>query len=281
MKYFQNNNVESYFSGCLTLTLQPDERIRKRDFILAVDISNELFDFLSRKTERKIIRMSPYGDLYLLEGARFTIAEYFLYLYQSAYAVITTRLHEALSSLALKTHVMLVKDGNNYDPVRYSGLDDLVRSTTISEYVNNYELFNLDDPGDNPTKYLEICQYLIERCAKYTGYDNSKSFMTINPGRLINDENFIAAFTDSFSERLSSMVNGWKIDELTHKNGELREEVSKLRRLNNTLSNDLQKIQDNYIGSVRDYNTIKNTSVKYIIRTVSRKVSAKIRRTNA
>ena len=73
------------------------QKIRKHDFILAVDIPDELFEFLSQRTERKIIRMSPYGDFYLPEEARFTIAEYFLYLYQSAHAIVTTRLHTTYS----------------------------------------------------------------------------------------------------------------------------------------------------------------------------------------
>ena len=138
--------------------------------------------------------------------------------------------------------------------------------------------FDLDDPGDNPDRYLKIRQSLIEKCAKYTGYDNNKSFMTINPAELVDNENFIATFTDSFSKRLSSMINGWKVDELTYKNGELKKEVDKLRQLNNVLSNNLQKVQDDYTGLIYDYNTIKNTSVKYIVRTMSRKVGAKIRR---
>lgn len=278
MKYFQDNGIQSYFSGCLTLTLQPDKKIRKHDFILAVDIPDELFEFLSQRTERKIIRMSPYGDFYLPEEARFTIAEYFLYLYQSAHAIVTTRLHTALPSLALRTPVVLIKDDDNYDPVRYSGLDNLVRNATVDEYMNDYNLFDLDDPGDNPARYLKIRQSLIEKCVKYTGYDNNKSFMTINPAELVDDENFIATFTNSFSKRLSSMINGWKVDELTYKNGELKKEVDKLRQLNNVLSNNLQKAQDDYTGLIYDYNTIKNTSVKYIVRTMSRKVDAKIRR---
>ena len=278
LRVFQDNSIESYFSGCLTLTLQPDKKIRKHDFILAVDIPDELFEFLSQRTERKIIRMSPYGDFYLPEEARFTIAEYFLYLYQSAHAIVTTRLHTALPSLALRTPVVLIKDDDNYDPVRYSGLDNLVRNATADEYMNDYNLFDLDDPGDNPARYLKIRQSLIEKCVKYTGYDNNKSFMAINPAELVDDENFIATFTNSFSKRLSSMINGWKVDELTYKNGELKKEIDKLRQLNNVLSNNLQKVQDDYTGLIYDYNTIKNTSVKYIVRTMSRKVGAKIRR---
>ena len=273
LEYFKKNDVDAYFSGCITLTLQRDPNIKKADYILAVDISDKLYEYLLQKTDRKIIRMSPYGDFYLPEQSRFVIAEYFLYLYQSAHAVVTTRLHSVLPSMALETPVILIKDDKNYDPVRYAGLDELTRSAMESEYLNDYELFNLDKPPKNPTKYLKIRKDLIKCCSEYTGFNNDKTFMTIDPEQLINDENFISVFTDSFSKRLSSMINGWKVDELLYKNNELEKEVDKLREYNNLLANNLQKIQDAYDGLVYDYNSIKNTSVKYVVRTIKRKLA--------
>lgn len=278
LEYFKRNGVDAYFSGCLTLTLQRDPNIKKADYILAVDISDKLYEYLSQKTARKIIRMSPYGDFYLPEQSRFVVAEYFLYLYQSAHAVVTTRLHSVLPSMALETPVVLIKDDRNYDPVRYAGLDELTHSAMESEYLNDYELFNLDKPPKNPTRYLKIRKDLIKRCSEYTGFDNDKTFMTINPEQLINDENFISVFTDSFSKRLSSMINGWKVDELLYKNKELEKEVNKLREYNNLLANNLQKIQDAYDGLVYDYNSIKYTSLNYLSRALKSRISKKNRK---
>lgn len=261
LEYFKKNDVEAYFSGCITLTLQRDPNIKKADYILAVDISDKLYEYLLQKTDRKIIRMSPYGDFYLPEQSRFVVAEYFLYLYQSAYAVVTTRLHSVLPSMALETPVILIKDDKNYDPVRYAGLDELTRSAMESEYLNNYELFNLDEPPKNPTKYLKIRKDLIKRCSEYTGFDNNKTFLTINPKQLIDDENFISIFTDSFSKRSSSMINGWKVDEL--------------REYSDQLANNLQKIQNAYDGLVYDYNSIKYTSLSYLTRAFKNRISRK------
>ena len=275
LEYFKKNGIDSYFSGCITLTLQRDPSIKKADYILAVDISDKLYEYLLQKTDRKVIRMSPYGDFYLPEQSRFVVAEYFLYLYQSAHAVVTTRLHSVLPSMALETPVILIKDDKNYDPVRYAGLDELTRSAMESEYLNNYELFNLDEPPKNPTKYLKIRKDLIKRCSEYTGFDNNKTFLTINPKQLIDDENFISVFTDSFSKRLSSMINGWKVDELLYKNKELGKEVNKLKEYNNLLVSNLQKTQDAYDGLVYDYNSIKYTSLNYLTRVFKNRISKK------
>ena len=261
LEYFKKNDIETYFSGCITLTLQRDPNIKKADYILAVDISDKLYEYLLQKTDRKIIRMSPYGDFYLPEQSRFVVAEYFLYLYQSAHAVVTTRLHSVLPSMALETPVILIKDDKNYDPVRYAGLDELTRSAMESEYLNNYELFNLDEPPKNPTKYLKVRDDLIKRCSEYTGFDNNKTFLTINPKQLIDDENFISVFTDSFSKRSSSMINGWKVDEL--------------REYSDQLANNLQKIQNAYDGLVYDYNSIKYTSLSYLTRAFKNRISRK------
>ena len=177
--------------------------------------------------------------------------------------------------MALETPAILIKDDKNYDPVRYAGLDELTRSVMESEYLDDYELFNLDKPPKNPIKYLKIRKDLIKRCSEYTGFDNNKTFLTINPKQLIDDENFIPVFTDSFSKRLSSMINGWKVDELLYKNKELEKEVNKLKEYNNLLVSNMQKTQDAYDGLVYDYNSIKYTSLNYLTRVFKNRISKK------
>ena len=41
--FLEKNGIEAYYSGCLTLTLLPDATIPKNDYILAIDISDELY----------------------------------------------------------------------------------------------------------------------------------------------------------------------------------------------------------------------------------------------
>ena len=97
-------------------------------------------------TGRSVIHASPYFDANMSQDDRFQLAEYFLYLYQSAAAVISTRLHAMLPALALETPVFLVKDRSKYDEKRYAGLAELVNSATDEEYLNDYSLFDVDAP---------------------------------------------------------------------------------------------------------------------------------------
>lgn len=170
----QEHDIPSYWSGCATLTLQRDDRFERQDFILAVDISDEMYTYLKQHTKRKIIRMSPYFEADLTREERFFMAEYFLFLYQSAHATVTSRLHCMLPSLAFETPVLFIETAGKYQKSRYAGLEDLVRHTTEADYQADYTLFDVDNPGDNPKTYLEIRQKLIADISAFTGYDATK-----------------------------------------------------------------------------------------------------------
>jgi hypothetical protein len=176
-KILQNHGIPSYWSGCVSLVLQKDERFKRQDFILAVDVSDEMYNYIKSHTNREIIRMSPYFKADLTREERFFMGENFLFLYQSAHAIVTTRLHCMLPSLAFETPVLFIKteDKFNYQESRFSGLEDLVRHSTEEEYKMNYKLFDLDFPGENPKEYLQIRDNLIKTITEYTGYDSAVS----------------------------------------------------------------------------------------------------------
>ena len=93
LELLKSSGIDSYFSGCLTLTLLPDKSVKKRDFILAVDVSDEVFSEMKKRTKREIIRLDAYRIRSLSQEQKIALAEYWLSLYQSAHAVVTTRLH--------------------------------------------------------------------------------------------------------------------------------------------------------------------------------------------
>lgn len=199
LEFFQKNDIPAYFSGCLTLTLQKDPDIKKQEFILAVDTPPGIAEAMRQRTKRPVIELSVYHFPFLSNEDRFYVAEYFLFLYQSAAAVVTTRLHAMLPSLALETPVLLIKDNEKYEPKRYGGLENLVRSATIEEFMNDEKLFPLDNPTKNPTDYIAVRDGLIERAKAFTGYSNDKTFRTIDLAQLPTDPRFIRAFAFGWS----------------------------------------------------------------------------------
>ncbi|WP_054834612.1 polysaccharide pyruvyl transferase family protein [Methanobrevibacter arboriphilus] len=102
---------------------------------------------------------------------KFSLAEDLLNLYQSASCVITNRLHVALPCLAFNTPVLLL-DNYNFDKDRFSGLKELLYTTEIDDYFQNYNIFDVENPPSNKNNYLKIRKNLISKCQRFTGHLN-------------------------------------------------------------------------------------------------------------
>lgn len=174
-QYFEKQGIKSYLSGCLTLTLKADPSITKGNFILALDLPNEVFDKVARESKLPVIRMS--ADVihgYMSPESRLRAAEYYLYLYQAAQFVITTRLHATLPSLALGTPVLNLEI-EGFESGRFSGLRELANHMTVSEFLTGN--FDINHPPVNPTHYRPIRDQLIETCRRFTGFDDGRGFL--------------------------------------------------------------------------------------------------------
>lgn len=169
-------DVPSYFSGCLTLTLPPRKSVKRNDYVICVDLPDKIVNYLKKKTERPIYCVSPGFKIpFFNETDKFDLALNLLTVYQSAHAVITTRLHTAMPCLALGTPVLLVDktDGNE---IRFSGLSDLVNTIGEKSYLNNLDYFDVDNPTANSNKFLKFRKDLIKKCEEFTGCKHREDF---------------------------------------------------------------------------------------------------------
>jgi hypothetical protein len=160
LNILQKNNIPSYFSGCLTLTLEND--CKKRDKIIyAVDIDDECVKFIKFKTKYKVeeITHKISKDMQLNYAKRLKYAEGILEKYKKAKCVITSRLHAALPCLAFETPVLLIKP--NKESSRFEGLGNLIRSCTKKELLTGCVNFSLDKPTENSKLYVQIRENLI------------------------------------------------------------------------------------------------------------------------
>ena len=94
--------------------------------------------------------------------------------------------------------MFLVMDHLKYDSRRYAGLDDLVNKATDVDYLNDYNLFDVDNPPANPDKYLSIREKLIADVSAFTGYNNDKTFRTVDFSRIAMNEAYVRLFTRGF-----------------------------------------------------------------------------------
>lgn len=169
LELFEKNNIPAYFSGCLTLTLNKNKLIKKQDYILCVDVKDDLVRAIKKQTKRKVICISPVFKYPIFNKYdKFKYAFKFLEAYQSAAAVITSRLHAAMPCLALETPVLLIDDSNGEDQ-RFWGLNKLVRNISTNKYISNLDFFDLNNIKENSKEYLHYRAKLINSCEKFIG----------------------------------------------------------------------------------------------------------------
>lgn len=151
----QKRGIPSYFSGCLTLTLEND-CTQRDDIIYAVDVDDECVQYIQSKTTSKVERLT-HSISYNLKH-RLQYAQAILEKYKRARCVITPRLHATMPCLAFQTPVLLL--GNHDDP-RFDGLRELATNCTKEELLSGAVNFDFDNPPQNPTLYLPLRERLI------------------------------------------------------------------------------------------------------------------------
>ena len=239
-EWLNEHDIPAYFSGCLTLTLQGNDK-PKEDYILLVDVPNDLIPFIKSKTDKKIYiithetptdldkRHLPHKLHYLEDKIynsrdKFFIAENYLKLYERASCVITKRLHVALPCLAFKTPVMVISDNIINGNRRFTGFKDMLNFSNLEEYKNNYNMFDVNNPPENSKDYLKIRKDLIEKCSDFTGHINPTYY-----NFEYNDNNFMKQNILMLNHMNTSLV------ETNEKYFKLEKENQKLKELNEKL----------------------------------------------
>jgi len=160
LKKFQEHGIPSYFSGCLTLTLDNPYKGKRNDIIYAIDISKECVEYIRSKTQSKVVEIShgvP-GNIARNHKARLRYAQGLLNKYGRAKCVITSRLHATMPCLALQTPVLFFgSDGG-----RFHGLAPLAHHCSCADFMNGNYDYDVDNPPENPHHYLKIRDDLIE-----------------------------------------------------------------------------------------------------------------------
>jgi Polysaccharide pyruvyl transferase len=153
LEVLEKHQVPAYFSGCLTLTLQPTAGVAPTEEIVLNDVPDEVVSFVKQQTSRKVVVTTHLDDVTPFGEARLSKARELLRLYQPAHLVITTRLHCALPCLALGTKVILLRTGQ--DASRLRGLESLVKTCSVAEFISG-RVVDLDSPEPNRTDHLPL-----------------------------------------------------------------------------------------------------------------------------
>jgi hypothetical protein len=175
LKILQEKNIPSYFSGCLTLTLE-NSYTERNDIIYLVDLDEETIHYIQSKVSSPTVIITHGKSLlpFLSIDHRLKYAEYVLDLYRKAKCVVTTRLHSALPCLAFKTPVLMLDSVDSIGIIepRFTGLIEHTWHCSRQKLREGRVDYDFDHPPENPTTYLPMREDLIKRMTDWAEANN-------------------------------------------------------------------------------------------------------------
>lgn len=241
---------QTYFSGCMTLTLDKVTKSKRGNYICVVDMKPEfveklkvLYPSVEIKEMTHWLIPEEQGKLTLIE--RMNRVKEYLAIYQNAKFVVTDRLHVALPCLALETPVLLVYYEHNAD--RLETFKDYVTYCSEDEYLayTQEDFENIQ----NPTQYKKIRNSLKRRIKAFI--EESKTIKLVR-SLLPDKEDYIATL------KRVNQVRNLCLEKITDSNKEiieLKDKVAKLEQENNVLRDQKNQFQP----LAEEYEAIKNS----------------------
>lgn len=170
IKRLEKNNIDAYFSGCMTLTLEKFCKIKKKKKICLVDVSNEIISKVRENTNYEIEVLSHTLNSKETEkksiNGRMNDVEKILKKYQESKLVITTRLHVALPCLTLGTPVILIHK-EVFDEDRLGTFFNFFTNYIDEDFLKMDIKQILDKPKKNSKEFLKIKKEIKKRCKDF------------------------------------------------------------------------------------------------------------------
>lgn len=223
-KTFEKKEIECYFSGCMTLTINKFDDIKKEDYICAVDVKEEIIDKIRSKTKKEIRIITHNTDeqfINLSNEEKIEKTKELLKVYQAASCVVTTRLHCALPCLALETPVLLVDYEFNND--RLGTFLKLLHYSTEKEILSDKLEFDFNNPPKNKEDYKEMREKLEKSCY---------SFIEETKKKILNEEELpdVDKYKKYYSDRISWMRNKYE-DYIKYQRKKLTDNYYRIKEL--------------------------------------------------
>jgi len=162
----KQHGIDTYFSGCLTLTLQRPPGVAREDFICVNDVPPAVAEKIARETDARIVATTNIDRVTRGYARRRDQALARLRIFAAAKVVVTTRLHCALPCLAMGTPVLFLRPEESN---RFAGLSELVASCTVEDFLRGAYSFDLKAPLANPALHHALRDRLIADCTRFVG----------------------------------------------------------------------------------------------------------------
>lgn len=178
-KFLLENNIPAYYSGCLTTTLQRNPKLKRSNYILTVDLPNYVQKEIEKRTNRPVYNISRMLSPAFSAEQHLEIAKLVLLLYHNAHCIVSSRFHVANPALAFETPFLFFNtiDKNEINSPRYEGVEKFFNIVQERDFFANKNIYDFENPPENPKEYLKIREELIKKCSEFTGYNNTESLL--------------------------------------------------------------------------------------------------------
>lgn len=179
LRTFKEAGIDSFFSGCITLTLPKMEKLEPaRRYICACDLPKDVLEKLREIIGGKceIIETTHYMDYRESEATweeRQAEVVRLLTLYQNAICVVTRRLHCALPCLAMEVPVFVTNGHKRPVSGRFDPYYDWLPHCTYKEFVKGKFDYDFLNPPPNSREYLPAREAMIKAIEEFAArYEN-------------------------------------------------------------------------------------------------------------
>ena len=164
LSLLSRHDVDSFYSGCLTLTLPAPKRIERKD-IVACDLDADLLRVFASRLRAPPLVTTHTDNVTRSEVDRFAKAESLLQLYAGARLVVTSRLHCALPCIAFRTPVLFIPRTSELD--RQQPALELAHHMSREDFLTGRGRYDLEDPPPNPGLYTPLAEKLAAQCEAF------------------------------------------------------------------------------------------------------------------
>lgn len=169
LKSFTELGINSFFSGCITLTL-PKMEIKKpeKEYICAADLPKSVYEKLKSLldgTGIELIKTTHYFDYRQRDDTwdeREARVKELLTLYQNAKCVVTKRLHCALPCLAMGVPVFVTNSHERPASGRFDPYYDWLSHCTFKQFIAGDFDYDFTNPPPNSTEYLAVRDNMLK-----------------------------------------------------------------------------------------------------------------------
>ena len=251
LQTLQKLGVESYFSGCLTLTLQPFPNVKKQDYICLVDVPPEAAEYVKKKGYHVRIMSHNNSDLKKISPQeRLEQTERYLKIYQGARCVLTSRLHCALPCTGLGTPV-LVLYAPEYDE-RFSSLKRFLHTTDMESFLGGHWDVFLEAPYCCSGDYIPYANRLVKTCEDFV----SRALQETEKANVSYGSYHEAAVFQSIIRKETYIAENNRLYERIKETKAINEDLQKInhdiQRMNDNLQNSVKELEE-MNGELRQY----------------------------